>query len=87
MSFSNTSDDTNHTSFTTINDDENEDEIKRYSKDKEDGSAHVIAVFEGDYVRFARELNDGKLADEKIVLQEEFEKIIEQEGWRKEQDE
>ena len=41
MSFSNTSDDTNHTSFTTINDDENEDEIKKYSKDKEDGSAHV----------------------------------------------
>ena len=56
MSSSNTSNDTNHTSFTTINDDENEDEIKRYSKDKEDGSAHdtIIAVFEGDYVRFAR---------------------------------
>ena len=89
MSSSNTSNDTNHTSFTTINDDENKDEIKRYSKDKEDGSAHdtIIAVFEGDYVRFARELNDGKLADEKIVLQEEFEKIIEQEEWRKEQEE
>ena len=34
-----------------------------------------------------QELNDGKLANEKIVLQEEFEKIIEQEEWRKEQDE
>jgi hypothetical protein len=34
-----------------------------------------------------QELNDGKLADEKIVLQEEFEKMMEQEGWRKEQDE
>ena len=88
MSSSNTSNDTNHTSFTTIYDDENEDEIKRYSKDKEDESAHdtIIAVFEGDYVRFARESKDGKLADEKIVLQEEFEKMIEQEGWRKEQD-
>jgi hypothetical protein len=69
--------------------DENEDEIKRYSKDKEDGNEHdtIIAVFEGDYVRFAKELDNGKLAEEKIVSQEEFEKMIRQEGWRKEQDE
>jgi hypothetical protein len=33
-------------------DDENEDEIKKYT-DK-DGINTIIAVFEGDYVRFAR---------------------------------
>jgi hypothetical protein len=55
-SFSNTSNDTNNTTFTMINN-ENEDEIKRYSKDKEDGNGHdtITAVFEGDYVRFAKE--------------------------------
>jgi hypothetical protein len=65
---------------------ENEDEIKRYSKDK-DGSDHdtIIAVFEGDYVRFAKELENGKLAEEKIVSQEEFEKMIEQERWIKQE--
>ena len=68
-------------------DDENEDEIKKYT-DK-DGINTIIAVFEGDYVRFARELKDeeGKLAEEKIISQEEFKKMIELEGWKKEQDE
>ena len=71
----------------SLTDDENEDEIKRYSKDK-DRSDHdtIIAVFEGDYVRFAKELENGNLGQEQIVSQEEFEKMIEQEGWRKEQD-
>ena len=38
---------------------------------------------------FARELKDeeGKLAEEKIISQEEFKKMIELEGWKKEQDE
>jgi hypothetical protein len=78
--------DTSNTS-PTINDNENEDEIKKYSKNI-DGRGHytIIAVFEGDYVRFARELDNGNLAKEKIVSQEEFGKMIEQEGWRKEQD-
>ena len=78
--------DTNNTS-PTINNNENEDEIKKYSKNI-DGKGHytIIAVFEGDYVRFARELDNGNLAKEKIVSQEEFGKMIEQEGWRKEQD-
>jgi hypothetical protein len=86
-SFSNTSNDTNNTTFIMINN-EDEDEIKRYSKDKEDGNGHdtIIAVFEGDYVRFAKELDNGKLAEEKIVSQEEFEKMIKREGWRKERE-
>ena len=72
----------------SLTDDENEDEIKRYSKDKEDRSDHdtIIAVFEGDYVRFAKELENGNLGQEQIVSQEEFEKMIKQEGWRKEQE-
>jgi hypothetical protein len=82
----NSNNDTNNTS-PTINDNENEDEIKKYSKNiDERGHYTIIAVFEGDYVRFARELDNGNLAKEKIVSQEEFGKMIEQEGWRKEQD-
>ena len=79
--------DTNNTP-STINDNENEDEIKKYSKNI-DGRCHytIIAVFEGNYVWFARELDNGNLAKEKIVSQEEFEKMIEQEEWRKEEDE
>jgi hypothetical protein len=68
----------------SITDNENEDEIKRYSADK-DGHFTIIAVFEGDYVRFAKELENGKLAEEKIVSQEEFEKIAKQEGWIKQE--
>jgi len=36
-----------------------------------------------------QELKDeeGKLAEEKIISQEEFKKMIELEGWKKEQDE
>jgi hypothetical protein len=90
-SSSNTSNDTNNTTFIMINnedEDENEDEIKRYSKDKEDGNGHdtIIAVFEGDYVRFAKELDNSKLGEEKIVSQEEFEKMIKREEWRKERE-
>lgn len=47
-------DDTNNTSSMTINDDEIEDEITRYSTIDKDGYYTIIAVFEGDYVRFAR---------------------------------
>ncbi len=51
--------------FTTLNDYENEDEIKRYLKDK-DGGGHdtIIAVLEGDYVRFAKELKNRNLTKE-----------------------
>ena len=73
---------------TTIRDnDENEDEIKRYT-DKE-GLNTILAVFEGDYVRFAKELQnrESELDEEKVILQEDFEKMIEQEGWRKELEE
>jgi hypothetical protein len=67
--------------------DENEDEIKRYI-DKE-GLNTILAVFEGDYVRFAKELQnrESELDEEKVMLQEDFEKMIEQEGWRKELEE
>ena len=68
-----------------IDDGENEDEIKRYNN--KHNRYNIIAVFEGDYVRFSRELENGKLAEEKILSQEEFEKMIEQEEWRKEEDE
>ena len=83
MSSSNNND-ANNIPPPTINDNEDEDEIKRYSKNV-DGGGHytIITVFEGNYVRFARELDNGNLAKEKIVSQEEFEKMIEQEGWRK----
>ena len=73
---------------TTIRDnDENEDEIKRYT-DKE-GLNTILAVFEGDYVRFAKELQnrESELDEEKVILQQDFEKMIEQEGWRKELEE
>jgi hypothetical protein len=73
---------------TTIQDnDENEDEIKRYT-DKE-GLNTILAVFEGDYVRFAKELQnrESELDEEKVMLQEDFQKMIEQEGWRKELEE
>jgi hypothetical protein len=66
--------DTNNTP-STINDNENEDEIKKYSKNIDGrGQYTIIAVFEGNYVRFARELDNGNLAKEKILSQEEFEK-------------
>jgi len=76
-----------HTSITddVDDDEENEDEIKRYIN-KYDHHA-IIAVFEGDYVRFSREFKNGELAEENITSQEEFEKMIEQEEWRKEEDE
>ena len=73
---------------TTIRDNyENEDEIKRYT-DKE-GLNTILAVFEGDYVRFAKELQnrESELDEEKVMLQEDFEKMIEQEGWRKDLEE
>lgn len=73
---------------TTIRDNhENEDEIKRYT-DK-DGLNTILAVFEGDYVRFAKELQnrESELDEEKVMLQEDFERMIEQEGWRKELEE
>jgi len=82
MSSSNTN---TNTTTTADGDDENEDEIKRYNN--KHNRYNIIAVFEGDYVRFSRELENGKLAEEKILSQEEFEKMIEQEEWRKEQDE
>ncbi|HEX7256475.1 MAG TPA: hypothetical protein VF242_00315 [Nitrososphaeraceae archaeon] len=72
-----------HTSIT--DDDEDEDEIKRYIN--KHNHYTIIAVFEGDYVRFSRELKNGELAEENIISQEEFEKMIEQEEWRKEEDE
>jgi hypothetical protein len=68
----------------TIADNEDEDEIKRYSIDK-DGHSVIIVVFEGDYVRFAKELENGKLGQEQIVSQEEFEKMVKQEGWIKQE--
>jgi hypothetical protein len=67
-----------HTSIT-------DDEIKRYIN--KHNHYTIIAVFEGDYVRFSRELKNGELAEENIISQEEFEKMIEQEEWRKEEDE
>ena len=73
---------------TTIRDnDKNEDEIKRYT-DKE-GLNTILAVFEGDYVRFAKELQnrESELDEEKVMLQQDFERMIEQEGWRKELEE
>ena len=75
--------DTNNSS-PTINDNENEDEIKRYSIDK-DGHSVIIVVFEGDYVRFAKELENGNLGQEQIVSQEEFENMVKQEGWIKQE--
>jgi hypothetical protein len=60
---------------TTIRDnDENEDEIKRYT-DKE-GLNTILAVFEGDYVRFAKELQnrESELDEEKVMLQEDLKK-------------
>ena len=75
-----------HTSTTDdVDDDENEDEIKRYIN--KNNHYTIIAVFEGDYVRFSRELKHGELAEENIISQEEFKKMIEQEEWRKEEDE
>ena len=50
-------------SASSLIDKEDEDEIKRYSTDK-DGLFTRIAVFEGDYVRFAKELENGKLIDD-----------------------
>jgi hypothetical protein len=47
----------------------------------------MIAVYEGDYVRFAKELENGKLEKEKLVSQEEFEKLVKQNGWIKQEDE
>ncbi|HJT83979.1 MAG TPA: hypothetical protein VJ697_05810 [Nitrososphaeraceae archaeon] len=70
----------------SIVDKEDEDEIKRYLIDK-DSHSTIIAVFEGDYVRFAKELINGKLGEEKIVSQEEFEKLVKQNGWIKQEDE
>jgi hypothetical protein len=67
------------------NDDENQDEIRKYTN--KHSHYTIIAVFEGDYVRFSRELNKGELAEERIVSQVDFEKMIEQEGWRKEEEE
>ena len=68
----------------TINDNEDEDEINKYTKNIDEGGHYtIIPVFEGNYVCFARELDNGNLAKEKILSQEEFEKMIEQEGWRK----
>ena len=74
-------------STTIRGNDENEDEIKRYT-DKE-GLNTILAVFEGDYVRFAKELQnrESELDEEKVMLQEDFEKMIEQEGSRKELEE
>ena len=68
-----------HTSIT--DDDEDEDEIKRYIN--KHNRYTIIAVFEGDYVRFSRELKNGELAEENIISQEEFEKMIEQEDGEK----
>ena len=68
----------------TIADNEDEDEIKRYSIDEDDHSV-IIVVFEGDYVRFAKELKNGNLGQEQIVSQEEFEKMVKQEGWIKQE--
>ena len=70
----------------SIVDKEDEDEIKRYFIDK-DYRSTIIAVFEGDYVRFAKELKNGELGEEKIVSQEEFEKLVKQNGWIKQEDE
>jgi hypothetical protein len=53
---------------------EDKDEIKRYSGVK-DGLLTIIAVFEGDYVHFAKELKNGELGEEKIILQE-FEILV-----------
>ena len=50
-------------SASSLIDKEDEDEIKRYSTDK-DGLFTRIAVFEGDYVSFAKELENGKLIDD-----------------------
>jgi hypothetical protein len=70
----------------SIIDNENEDEIKRYSTtDKDEYQSTIIAVFEGDYVRFAKELKYGKMAEEKIVSQEEFEKMVKREEWIKQE--
>lgn len=68
----------------TIADKEDEDEIKRYSIDK-DGHSVIIVVFEGDYVRFAKEFENGNLGQEQIVSQEVFEKMVKQEGWIKQE--
>jgi hypothetical protein len=70
----------------SINNKEDEDEIKRYFVEK-DGLSTIIAVFEGDYVRFAKELKNGELGEEKIISQEEFENIVKQNGWIKQEDE
>jgi len=67
---------THHTSIT--DDDESEDEIKRYSTDK-DGLFTRIAVFEGDYIRFVKELENGKLIDDENNITE-FEKMVKQKG-------
>ena len=81
MSSSNNND-ANNIPPPTINDNEDEDEIKKYSKNI-DGRGHytIIAVFEGNYVRFARELDNGNLAKEKILSQEEFEQMIKTIKW------
>jgi hypothetical protein len=70
----------------SIADKEDEDEIKRFFIDK-DCRSTIIAVLEGDYVRFAKELKNGELGEEKIVSQEEFEKLVKQNGWIKQEDE
>lgn len=53
---------------------------KRY-EDKH-GHYTIIAMFEGDSVRFSREIEQQQLADEDVVSKEEFEKMIESEEWR-----
>ena len=77
----------NNSSIAYDDDDENEDEIKRFI-DK-DGHNTIIVVFEGNYVRFAKELNKKggkKLAEEKIVSIAEFKKMIKEEGWSKQKE-
>jgi hypothetical protein len=53
---------------------------KRY-EDKH-GHFTIVAVYEGNYVRYSRGLENEELADEDISTVKEFEKMLQDEEWR-----
>ena len=59
-----------------------EDIVKIY-EDKH-GDYTILAVFEGDYVRWSsrEEEDDGVEGEEEVSTIQEFQKMIQKEGWR-----
>jgi hypothetical protein len=46
------------------------------------GHFTIVAVYEGNYVRYSRGLENEELADEGISTVKEFEKMLQDEEWR-----